>query len=123
MSHGDALIHGIRGTIHAYAWLIDHPVFDLVAKQIPRDWRSADVVWEIFARLADPVDGQSFTCKSVCPFCCSPERDSSFEPGEPDVRVGVIEVPEATFECFQSLTSEDQLAVIRRHESDIKAHD
>jgi len=119
MSYGEALIHGAHGTIHAHAWLIDHPVFDLVSKIIPRSLDSAKIIWEIFARLADPVDGQSFTCRSVCPFCGSPERDSPLEPGEVDRMVGMIDVPEATFDHFQSLNSAGKLALVKRHASDI----
>jgi len=116
MNYGEALLHGIRGTVHAHAWLLDHPVFNIVQRFVKRalPMRSPPR-WEVFARLADPIDGQTLSCQSVCPHCGSDERSASGK----DRAIGNIELPDATFHGFLAMSPEEKLAQIRKHELDI----
>ena len=96
-AYGQFLLFGERGSAYAYLDAIDHPVWMLIAAEIPPS--NGDQILRITAALADRVQEQAFVPDQVCPECCS----SQWESWE-GKRVGDIEIGDATFVAFHSLS-------------------
>ena len=100
-AYGQAILTGTRGSARAYLHAIDNEACEIVGSLIPD--ADTDTFWEVVARLADPIDGQSLTMSHVCPYCQSSDVDSW-----PDTIAGSADVPCATFGAFLTLAAEHQ---------------
>lgn len=95
-AYGEFVLTGMRGNVYALLTAIGNEAWDLVQAVVPDV--DVDTFQELLARLADPVNGQSWTMSHVCPRCESHEW--TYWGGD---RMGNVDVPNATFNTFLAL--------------------
>ncbi len=98
-SYGDTIFTSVSGDTYTYFYAINHPVTDIVEKSLP----SKASFFAVCAQISDPINGQTFVTGHVCPFCNS--REMEYWQG---ARVGSIELNDASFTEFLSLTEIEQ---------------
>ena len=106
-TYGEVILHGERGGVHRYVWLIGHPAWDAI-DAVLRPRKKEFETMAALAAVADPVDGQRFRlCPvPVCPHC---QADAHFRVPEsaPETPPKCV-VNDATFSEFLSLPPAEQ---------------
>jgi hypothetical protein len=102
-TYGDFILHSDDGLTFRLLHAINNEVWNFADKHVldKKDVSArerASILQEVVARLADCMDGHSFTMRMVCPFCGS--NHLSRWDGE---RTSLADIPEATFQAFLSL--------------------
>ena len=98
MSYGELILTGERGTVHAYACLVENPAFEFISSLLGPG-SPTEQIHESLARAADPIDGQRLTANRVCPVCRS--REWKYWAGD---FVGMADLPDASFDEFLRLS-------------------
>lgn len=106
-AYGQFLFTGERGTVYAYFEAIGHPVWarlEAAAPAVKDRFELGRLLQAACAYFADAIEGQRLCNEHVCPKCLS-QHLASWD----GRKLGVTEVPVASFSRFTSLSEQDQL--------------
>jgi hypothetical protein len=99
--YGTFLLFGELGTVYAVLDAVNSSVWQQIASELSTD--DGNRILNVVAAVADRVQGQGLRAHHACPACLS-RKWESWE----GRRIGVIEIGEATFSEFISLTEGDR---------------
>ena len=111
--YGECLLRGERGSAVRHLVALTEPAWDVIMELFPgprvtpQGYPDAGRLRWVIARLADPVDGERFLMDITCPRCHSTDVD--YGAGE---SLGTIDVPDATFERFMTLSPAERAAEV-----------
>lgn len=105
---GEFLLYGVKGVAVAYWNSYDGKAWDAIEESHRAVRGKAELLQDVAARCADPIDGESFSMTPVCTVCGGRVADRSLErPGK------TRSIPKATFKAFLALDAEGRRARVR----------
>jgi hypothetical protein len=112
-NYGNFLFTGEKGNVFAHFAALGHPVWEFI-KSVFSEGGDTKKRVEIGARIqaacayvADPIKGQKFVNHHVCPVCQSTKW--AWWGGD---NTGSLEVPEVTYQNFESLSEPERRKTI-----------